>query len=159
MFSAFLDGKFKPLEPTEWKVLWKYYNSEMFKERFSTVMNQIQHLLASLGDIFQLYDWDIASSTIQNTNVCLMDWTKLNKLLEGKNVFPTNRLMKLLCKLQYSIRESIWYCLPENIRWSPMNDFFFLVKITVLIENNIFHRNNTGPHFGGKSQVCYDYFP
>lgn len=72
---------------------------------------------------------------------------KANRQLQGEDVIPTNRLMKVLCKLQYSIRESIW--LPANIRRSPVNDFF-LVENIALVEN-IFDRNNTGSHFGEKT--------
>lgn len=45
--------------------------------------------------------------------------------------------MMVLCKLQHSIGESIWHCILENIRRSPVNDFFFLLENASLVGNNI----------------------
>lgn len=119
-------------------------------------MNQIQHLFSSLWWYISVI-WLSYCKQHYVAYKCFVDGLdKTNKQLQGKDVIPTNRLMKVLCKLQYCIKESIWHCLPENIRRSPVKDFF-LVESAGLVENDIFDRINIGSHFGEKT--CYNYFP
>lgn len=137
----------------------KYYSSEMLKKKkdLSGLWIRSSTCFHHFDDIFQLYASFSYCKQHHVAYKCILDGLdKTNKQWQGKDVVPANRLMKVLGKLQCSIRESVWHCLPENIRF-PVHDFF-LVEDAGLDKNHIFYRNNTRSQFGEK-KICSEYFP